>query len=296
MNGGTTPQPLHVSLDGQEIARTEAEIPGEILEGEAMGIAERIAAVKADLEAVPKTGYNPHFNYRYHSESDIANAIRPLTAKHGLAIVPTVIDYSQEAFTRKDSSGRRTIVQLEIAILGGAEERVVRWYGEAEDQADKGLSKAYTAAMKSFQSKLFEIGADESDDDGGRGVAQGPHPRDRGRRPGRQRATTGAPQGPPPPDQDPAAMTGGQRDYLRRLLNQRELPPDEKARIVERVKAGMTKSEAHRLIDELRTKPMAEKTEETQPPPPAIDTDGDGEDEIDRLFGPPASPEEGPPV
>ena len=42
----------------------------------------KMAKVMGDIERLPKSGHNSHFKYDYATESDIADAIRPLLAKY----------------------------------------------------------------------------------------------------------------------------------------------------------------------------------------------------------------------
>ena len=55
-------------------------------------IADRVAAVKAEIRAVPKNATNNHANYKYASVDDVYHAIRPLMAEHGLDCKMTRID------------------------------------------------------------------------------------------------------------------------------------------------------------------------------------------------------------
>lgn len=116
-------------------------------------LAKKLAAILADLERLPKRGYNAHHQYAYVTESDVADAIRPLLAQHGVACLSTV-----ESLTQQESTTtvwvRFTLVDAETGAAWSA-----RYPGQGQDRGDKGIPKALTAATKYFLLKTFVLSA-----------------------------------------------------------------------------------------------------------------------------------------
>ena len=50
-------------------------------------IAKALVAFQSECPKVPRNGRNPHFNSNFATLEDIENAVRPILAKHGLAVV-----------------------------------------------------------------------------------------------------------------------------------------------------------------------------------------------------------------
>lgn len=130
----------------------------------------RIASVMGAIARVKRTGVNAFHNYRYASEADVLDELRPEMAARGLVLIPTIVK-----FERRDMPGTKagpvTTVWMKYTLhaSGLSDKLEIDWVGEGQDPADKGLNKALTAAEKFVLSKIFLVSSGDSDpeDDSG---------------------------------------------------------------------------------------------------------------------------------
>ena len=121
-------------------------------------LAKAMAKVMGELGRVPKNGWNAYSKYKYTTESDVLDAIRPLLAKHGVCVFfnCTEIEYLDNCITR---------VKVEIELVHGesGEAKTSVSFGESRDadrsgkRQDKGMYQAMTGAMKYWAFKTFLI-------------------------------------------------------------------------------------------------------------------------------------------
>jgi hypothetical protein len=134
----------------------------------------KITIVMENVKRVPKSGWNDFHKYHYANESDIVDGIRPILAEAGLALWTTVVSQEREIreiFNRyKPNDAPRkgwfTKVCMKF-IIGDAdtgESLESIYWGEGEDESDKGLYKAYTGAQKYFLTKSFLISSGDTVD------------------------------------------------------------------------------------------------------------------------------------
>ena len=67
------------------------------------GLAEALVAASAELANPPCDRANSHFNQRYATLRSVTETVRPVLARHGLAV-------SQQVFTNGDEIGVRTVI------------------------------------------------------------------------------------------------------------------------------------------------------------------------------------------
>jgi hypothetical protein len=127
-----------------------------------------IPKVMADVGAVGKNGRNDHANYKFRSIDDIYNHLQPALSKHGVFLVPSIIEAIEER--TKSSQGKdqlRVKLKIKYSIFaddGSFIEAIVD--GEGIDTSDKATSKAMTAAFKYLLTQMFCIAvADITDPD-----------------------------------------------------------------------------------------------------------------------------------
>jgi hypothetical protein len=109
---------------------------------------------------VQKTGNNDFHNYRYATEADVLERLRPAMVKHGLILIPSVQQVSSI-----DQYGNTTVsVHYTLAHTSGAvwpTPIVAAGCGNDRSKSggfgDKGLYKALTGANKYMLFKLFQI-------------------------------------------------------------------------------------------------------------------------------------------
>lgn len=126
-------------------------------------LSDRLCAVMGAIGTVEKSGFNSFHNYYYATDADVMKAVRPLFAKHGIALIPSVAEVHQDTVERGDGkTALHTRVRVRYTLIAGAETLGAEWWGEAEDTGDKGTYKAYTGAGKTWLAKLLLI--DTGDD------------------------------------------------------------------------------------------------------------------------------------
>lgn len=134
----------------------------------------KITIVMENVKRVPKSGWNDFHKYHYANESDIVDGIRPILAEAGLALWTTVVSQEREMrelFSRyKPNDPPRKAWFTKVCmkfIVGDAdtgESLESIYWGEGEDEGDKGLYKAYTGAQKYFLTKSFLISSGDTVD------------------------------------------------------------------------------------------------------------------------------------
>lgn len=123
------------------------------------GLYAKISRIMGKLERLPKTGTNDHFKYAFVTDADVADAVRRELANEGIAFFASMIDAVQE--------GKHTRAEFEFTFVCSdtGETKACKWFGEANDGQDKGLSKAATSAEKYFLLKTFMLSTGDKADD-----------------------------------------------------------------------------------------------------------------------------------
>jgi len=185
------------------------------------GLAARLAAAQAELADPVKDGQNPHYASRYATLGAVLAAVRPVLARHGLAVVQDV---------RTETSGDRLVVSVTTRLLAE---------GESLDCGPASVSLPATAGPQavgsaitylrrySLQAAVGVASADDDDDEAAEAArapehAPRPQTRPRGRR--AEKATTAA---------SPAVQTT--QELLRLIGEARTL--DELHEVGERIRA-----------------------------------------------------------
>jgi len=123
-------------------------------------IATALHNVMAKVGYVQKGSENSFHGYKYASEADLLEKIRPALIEEGLILIPSV-----EMVRPMDEHGN-TVVDMKYEIVhkdGDIWPHVIRISGCGNDRAkngsvgDKGIYKAITGANKYFLFKLFQI-------------------------------------------------------------------------------------------------------------------------------------------
>jgi hypothetical protein len=131
-------------------------------------ITKAIVKVMAGVSFVQKAGKNEFHGYKYATEGDALNALRPHLIANELVIISDVVEH-----TSPDEFGNTTVkVQYRILHSSG-EEIVCHFVGCGNDRSskgvigDKGIYKALTGANKYFLLKTFQLetGDDPERDD-----------------------------------------------------------------------------------------------------------------------------------
>lgn len=126
---------------------------------QAGGLYLKLARVMGELSRLEKGGKNTHFNYKYVTDSDVFDAVRPLLAQNGVAFVASIVSYEQEDVQVKNGTSIITRVHMQYRFIDGDTGQMSThdWHGEALDNQDKGINKATKGALKYFLLNTFMI-------------------------------------------------------------------------------------------------------------------------------------------
>lgn len=138
------------------------------------------------LERLPKRGRNPHFNYDFVTDGDVADAVRQALAAEGVAFFAEMRQVSQVE--------NKTIAHFNYTFADSESGATwaCAWSGEAIDKQDKGIAKAATSALKYFLLKNFILSTGDLVEDPDTSADE-PHPNtpERARAPGPPQAIQG---------------------------------------------------------------------------------------------------------
>lgn len=128
-----------------------------------------ICAVQGDLAKVgiAKEKKNLQQGYMFRGIDDVYGAVAPLLSKHGLCILPRVIDRAMtERQTLKGGAMFSVIVQVQYDIVSSEDgsTHTVVVFGEAMDTGDKATNKAMSAAYKYACLQVFCIPTEGDND------------------------------------------------------------------------------------------------------------------------------------
>ena len=147
-----------------------------------LNIHQRINAVMADISYIQKGDKMVNNQYRFISHDQVSAALHPLLVKHGINIVPTIVEHSIEWREYKDKYDNTkfrgfTEVTADVAFQNIdvlAETVISRQVGYGIDEQDKGIGKAVSYACKYAMLKVFclETGDDPEQDNLDRGGDQ----------------------------------------------------------------------------------------------------------------------------
>lgn len=135
-----------------------------------------IAAVQGELAktGISKDGVNTSQNYKFRGIDQVYGALAPLLAKHGLCVIPRVIDRQMhERVTVKEWNGQKkesvlfyVTVHAEFDFVSAKDgsKHTASTYGEAMDSGDKATNKAMSAAYKYAAFMTFAIPTEGDND------------------------------------------------------------------------------------------------------------------------------------
>lgn len=131
-----------------------------------MTVYERMIEIIGELPAIGKTQQNREQGFMFRGHDDVMNALNPLLAKHGVFIVPDVIE--RVVSTRQTSRGS-TMYEVNLHVrftFYGVEgdSFVASGWGEGTDMGDKATNKAMTGAFKYVVAQTFALATAEASD------------------------------------------------------------------------------------------------------------------------------------
>lgn len=182
-----------------------------------LNVHEAIIAVMRDVGAVAKSRYNEGQKFNFRGIDNFLNSVHPVMAKHGLTIVPKLMDHAYELHPRVNDQGKTYGMTTQVfnkvtweATGPDGSQTTFQTIGEAADVFDKATNKTISAAEKYMLISVFKIPTEDMAD----GDAENPNmggsdegapaqgPRRQQQRGQQQRGPTGAKGTPPatPPD------------------------------------------------------------------------------------------------
>lgn len=131
----------------------------------------KMARIMGKLKRMSKGGTNQHFNYKFVTDADVADTIRELLAEENIAFFAEIVNSTQSTYEKTSSRGarfvRHSLIEFTFTFACGDTGATMtrHWQAEAEDDADKGINKAATAAEKFFLLKTFVMSTGDERDD-----------------------------------------------------------------------------------------------------------------------------------
>lgn len=124
-----------------------------------------------EIGAIGKNKKSPGVTYAYRGIDDVMNELHPLLAKHGVVIVPEVVEQLREnRTTLKGNPIIYSIMKIKFHFIADdGSEVVATIVGEGMDTSDKASNKAMAIAFKYACFQVFCIPTEEmakSDPDG----------------------------------------------------------------------------------------------------------------------------------
>jgi hypothetical protein len=120
-------------------------------------LVEKLAAVMAAVERVPKNGENKFHGYKYATEADLSDAVRSNLARYGVMLIPSVEKVEWSKVPTKNGEERLATLTVRFTATDGKTEIAFTVIGEGQDRGDKATYKAMTGATKYALLKLFLI-------------------------------------------------------------------------------------------------------------------------------------------
>lgn len=128
-----------------------------------------IAGVSGEMaaEGISKTRKNEQQGYRFRGIDEVMNALAPVLVKHGLLILPRMINRIATSYQSKTGGTIFNVAveaEFDFVSVDDGSLHVVKMFGEAMDSADKATNKAMSAAYKYAAFQAFCIPTEGDND------------------------------------------------------------------------------------------------------------------------------------
>jgi hypothetical protein len=125
-----------------------------------------MVAIIGELPAIGKTQRNAQQNFMFRGHDDVMNALNPLLAKHGVFIVPDVLErVTAERQTSQNKTMYEVNLHVRFTFYGAAGDSfIATGWGEGTDMGDKATNKAMTMAFKYVIAQSFALATAETSD------------------------------------------------------------------------------------------------------------------------------------
>lgn len=130
-------------------------------------IHEALAKVMAETGVVGKEKKNVSQGYQFRGIDDVVAVVQSICAKHGVVVVPHVVEREREMVATKSGGAMASVRLLVDHHFYAADGSFVtaRTLGEAMDSGDKASNKAMSAALKYALTETLLIPTYEADRD-----------------------------------------------------------------------------------------------------------------------------------
>lgn len=131
-----------------------------------MNIYQAITGAMADIEPIAKGRRNQQQGFNFRGIDEIMNELQPVLKRHGLFIVPKVVDViRQEKPTKNNGMLLYSIVTMEYTMYAQDGSSITgSTVGEGMDSGDKASNKAMAVALKYFLLQTFCIPTEDAKD------------------------------------------------------------------------------------------------------------------------------------
>jgi hypothetical protein len=123
-------------------------------------LVKKLAKVMQQVKYIEKKGTNKFHNYKYATESDVAEKVREVLAEESVMMIPNMKEHSVRThITAKEKTEYIATVLIEFTFMDGDTGETLSFCmaGEGQDAGDKAYYKAITGAQKYALMKAFMI-------------------------------------------------------------------------------------------------------------------------------------------
>jgi len=131
-------------------------------------IVEALAAVMSEVSAVKKEDRNEAQRFMFRGIDAVVNAVAPALRKHGVIVMPTLLDYQYQTVEvgKNRTQMAHVIVRVRYVFSGPAGDAMCsEVIGEAMDSGDKAVAKAMSVAFRIALLQSLALPTDEPDPD-----------------------------------------------------------------------------------------------------------------------------------
>lgn len=127
---------------------------------------QRLISVLTELPAIGKDQRNAQQGFMFRGHDDILNALNPLLSKHGVVVVPDVVErVTSQRTTSKGGVMYEVNLHVRFRFYGAGGDHIeASTWGEGTDSGDKATNKAMTMAFKNVLNQTFAISSAEFKD------------------------------------------------------------------------------------------------------------------------------------
>lgn len=125
---------------------------------------EKMIKVMQEMSAVGKDSVNTFSKYNFRGIDAVMNVLHPLLSKHGLVVIPQVLDKNIEVMSSQQGKAQiHAIITYSFRLCAedGSMTEPCIMLGEGMDTGDKACNKAMAVAMKYALFQMFCIPTEE---------------------------------------------------------------------------------------------------------------------------------------